>query len=191
MTLRSYASSFSGECREKEPHSARTLRKWADAYARERGLAPKRVRDWVSYMVSSGRLEQANAESEAATFTIKGAVAMEMRLPASGRAKKDIDIDVVAEADAEDERDLPEVLESALAQDYHDFAFRIKDDPYVMLNGSVRFQVAFEYRGRGRSTVQVDSPTGKATPRTSMLVDTPPALPCLSLRYHLARRSTG
>lgn len=40
----------------KQPHSARVLGQWVDAYARERGLAPKRVRDWVSYMVLAGRL---------------------------------------------------------------------------------------------------------------------------------------
>lgn len=94
------------------PHSARVLEKWVDAYARERGLAPKRVRDWVSYMVLAGRLEQANLESEGATFTIKGAVALEMRLPASARATKDID--VIAEA--EDELGLAGVLEQALAE---------------------------------------------------------------------------
>jgi len=93
------------------------LGKWVDAYARERGLAAKRVRDWVSYMVLAGRLEQANAESARATFTIKGAVALEMRLPENARATKDID--VIAEADGE--RDLPQVLEGALAHTYQDF----------------------------------------------------------------------
>jgi hypothetical protein len=68
----------------KQPHSARVLEKWVDAHARERGLAPKRVRDWISYMVLAGRLEQANSADEGATFTIKGAVALEMRLPFSG-----------------------------------------------------------------------------------------------------------
>lgn len=181
----------------KQPHSARVLEKWVDAYARERGLAPKRVRDWVSYMVLAGRLEQANAESEEATFTIKGAVALEMRLPASARATKDID--VIAEV--EDGRELPQVLDSALAQDYQDFAFRIKDDPYVMPNGSVRFQVALEYRGRSWSTVQVDLSRGEGETTEAELVeplalepfglDTPPALPCLSLRYHMAQKIHG
>ena len=60
----------------EQPQSARMLGKWVDAYARERGLAPKRVRDWVSYMVLAGRLERANAESAEVAFTIKGAVAL-------------------------------------------------------------------------------------------------------------------
>lgn len=181
----------------KQPHSARVLEKWVDAHARERGLAPKRVRDWISYMVLAGRLEQANSEVEGATFTIKGAVALEMRLPASARATKDID--VIAEA--EDERGLAEVLEKALAEDYQNFAFRIKDDPYVMPNDSLRFQVALEYKSRSWSTVQVDLSPGEGDTTEVELVDplalepfgldTPPALPCLSLRYHLAQKIHG
>jgi len=183
--------------KRKQPHSARVLEKWVDAHARKRGLAPKRVRDWISYMVLAGRLEQANSELEGATFTIKGAVALEMRLPASGRATKDID--VIAEA--EDQRGLAEVLERALAVDYQDFTFRIKDDPYVMPNDSLRFQVALEYKARSWSTVQVDLSPGEGDTTEVELVeplalepfglDTPPPLPCLSLRYHIAQKIHG
>ncbi len=181
----------------KQPHSARVLAKWVDAHARERGLAPKRVRDWISYMVLAGRLEEANSELQDATFTIKGAVALEMRLPARARATKDID--VIAEA--EDERGLGEVLEQALVAGYQNFTFRMKDDPYVMPNDSLRFQVALEYKARSWSTVQVDvsRPEGDTT-EVELVdplalgpfgLDTPPALPCLSLRYHLAQKIHG
>ena len=181
----------------KQPHSARVLGQRVDAYARERGLAPKRVRDWVSYMVLAGRLERANSESGGAKFTIKGAVALEMRLPASGRATKDID--VIAEA--LDERELAQVLENALTRGYQGFEFRIKDDPYVMPNDSVRFQVALDYRGRSWSTVQVDLSRGEGDTTEVELVDplalepfgldSPPALPCLSLRHHVAQKIHG
>jgi len=181
----------------KQPHSARVLGQWVDGHARERGLAPKRVRDWVSYMVLAGRLEQVNAESEVATFTIKGAVALEMRFPAGARATKDIDII----AEAVDERELAEVLEQVLAEGYQGFTFRIKDDPYEMPHDSVRFQVALEYRGRSWSTVQVDLSRGEGDATEVELVnplalepfglDTPPALPCLSLRYHMAQKIHG
>lgn len=181
----------------KQPHSARVLEKWVNAHARERGLAPKRVRDWVSYMVLAGRLEQANSEVEGTTFTIKGAVALEMRLPESARATKDID--VIAEA--KNERGLAEVLEQALVADYQNFTFRIKDDPYVMPNDSLRFQVALEYKARSWSTVQVDLSPGEGDTTEVELIDplalepfgldTPPALPCLSLRYHLAQKIHG
>jgi len=182
---------------KKQPHSARVLGQWVDAYARERGLAPKRVRDWVSYTVLAGRLQRANSEPEEAMFTIKGAVALEMRLPASARATKDID--VIAEAG--NNRKLAAVLDQALAESYQDFTFRIKDNPYVMPNDSERFQVALEYRGRSWSTVQVDLSRSEGDTTEVELVDplalepfgleTPPALPCLSLRYHLAQKIHG
>lgn len=181
----------------RQPHSARVLGKWVDAYARERGLAPKRVRDWVSYMVLAGRLEKASSGSGEARFTIKGAVALEMRLPSSARATKDID--VIAEA--AEEWALAEVLEQALAEGYQDFTFRIKDDPYEMPHDSVRFQVALQYRGRSWSTVQVDLSRREGAMTEVEFVDplalepfgldTPPALPCLSLRYHMAQKIHG
>ena len=98
----------------------------------------------------------ANAESAEVAFTIKGAVALEMRLPDSARATKDID--VIGEAG--DDRGLAEVLEQALAEDYQDFAFRIKDDPYVMPNGSVRFQC-----GVGVSRAELEYRSGRPFPR--------------------------
>lgn len=42
--------------RRSAPPSARVLTRWVDAYARERGLPPKRVRDWISYMVLGDQL---------------------------------------------------------------------------------------------------------------------------------------
>lgn len=74
------------------PSSARILTQRADAYAREHGLSPKRIRDWISYMILGGQLEQANANADGPRFTIKGAVAIEMRLPARARATRDIDL---------------------------------------------------------------------------------------------------
>ncbi len=85
------------------------------------------------------------------SFTIKGAVALEMRLPTSARATKD--------------------------------------------------EVALEYRGRSWSTVQVDLSRGEADTTEVELIEalalepfglaTPPALPCLSLRYHMAQKIHG
>lgn len=181
----------------KGPHSARVLGQWVDAYARERGLTSKRVRDWVSYMVLAGRLEQEISESGGPRFTIKGAVALEMRLPTTARATKDIDVI----ADVGTELDLADTLEEALAQGHQNFTFRIKDVPYLMPNGSVRCQVALEYRGRGWSTVQVDLSRREGEATEVELVeplalepfglDTPPPLPCLSLRYHVAQKIHG
>jgi hypothetical protein len=181
----------------KSPHSARVLSKRVDAYAKNRGLTPKRVRDWISYMIIGGRLEEVSTSSAGARFTIKGAVALEMRLPGRARATKDIDLVI----DGADEGDLAAVLRAALQEDYQDFSFRVKGEPHVMPNAAVRLQVAIEYRGKSWSTLQVDLSPQEGGVTEVELVDalelepfglsTPSALPCLSLRYHLAQKIHG
>ena len=181
----------------KPPHSARVLSTWVDAYARDRGLAPKRVRDWISYMVIGGRLEEVGSSSAGARFTIKGAVALEMRLPKRARATKDIDLVI----DGADEDDLAVVLREALRDDYQHFSFRVKGEPYVMPNNAVRVEVAMDYRGRSWSTVQVDLSRQEGGATEVELVDglglepfglsTPSALRCLSLRHHIAQKIHG
>lgn len=176
------------------PRSVRVLAKWVDAYARERGLTPKRVRDWISYMIVGGRLEGASAVDTGPRFTIKGAVAIEMRLPSKARATKDIDLVVDDLAGT----DLTVALRTALEGDYQSFTFRVKGEPYVMPNNSVRVDVALDYRGRSWGTVQIDlSPhEGESTevePVDALALEpfglnTPNALPCLALRYHVAQK---
>lgn len=165
-----------------------------DAYARERGLPPKRVRDWISYMILGGQLEHASASAEEPRFTIQGAVAIEMRLPAKARATKDIDLVIEAPANGE----LTGALRDALEDGYQGFTFRVKGEPHVMPNNAVRVDVALEYEGRSWGTIQVDlsAPEGDRTEVELVEplnlepfgLETPDALPCLSLRYHIAQK---
>jgi len=111
--------------RGSPPSSARVLTQWVDAYARERGLPPKRVRDWISYMILGGRLERASVDADRPQFTIKGAVAIELRLPDKARATRDIDLVVEDPAHAE----LTVQLRNALEGSYQGFAFRVKGKP--------------------------------------------------------------
>jgi len=155
---------------------------------------PKRVRDWISFMILGGRLERASSSAEGPRFTIKGAVALEMRLPSKARATKDLDLVV----DDLAEGDLVGALREALDGGYQGFVFRVKGEPYVMPNDSVRVDVALEYRGRGWGTIQVDlSPREGDSTEVEMVeplslepfrLDTPDVLPCLSLRYHIAQK---
>ncbi len=181
----------------KPPLSARVLSQWVDAYARNHGLAPKRVRDWITYMIIGGRLEEMSSSSAGIRFTIKGAVALEMRLPDRARATKDIDLVI----DGADEEDLAGVLRAALQDTYQDFSFRVKGEPYLMPNNAVRVEVVMDYRSRSWSTVQVDLSRREGGATEVELVDalelepfglsTPSALPCLSLRYHIAQKIHG
>lgn len=180
--------------RRAAPRSARVLGQWVDTYARERGLTIKRVRDWIAYMILAGQLERASAVTEGPRFTIKGAVAIEMRLRAKGRATKDLDLVV----DDDEGSDPVATLREALANTYQGFAFRVKGDPHLMPNEAVRVEVAIEYRGRGWGTIQVDLSAREGGKTEVELVealdlepfglDTPGPLPCLSLRYHIAQK---
>lgn len=145
-------------------------------------------------MILGGRLERVSSSAEGPRFTIKGAVALEMRVPSKARATKDLDliVDDVAEGD------LVGALREALDPGYQGFTFRVKGDPYVMPNDAVRVDVALEYQGRGWGTIQVDlSPCEGASTEVEMVeplsldpfgLNTPEVLPCLSLRYHIAQK---
>ena len=103
-------------------------------------------------MVLGGQLERASSSAKGLRFTIKGAVALEMRLPYRARATKDIDL-IVSGAESED---LVNVLRGAVEGTFQDFTFRVKGEPHVMPNDAARMQVALEYRGKAWSTLQVD-----------------------------------
>lgn len=176
------------------PSSARVLTKRVDAYARERGVAPKRVRDWISYMILGGHLEGQGTDAVGPRFILKGAVAMEMRLSAQGRATKDIDL-IVDKVEGEE---LVTALRTGLEGEHQGFSFRVKGEPHTMPNDTIRIGVVLAYRGRSWGTVQVDLSRAKRGETEVDLVDpldlepfgleTPPALPCLSLRYQVAQK---
>lgn len=177
----------------KRPASARILGQWVDAYARQHGQPPARVRNWVSHMVLGGALERAGFEAEGRRFTIKGGVALELRLRHLARATKDLDLTLMSEG-----ADLGRELASALANPYQGFTFRVRDEPEVMPNGASRLEVSLQYLGKGWGTVQVDvGPREGSTTEVEMVeaislapfgLDGPETLPCLSLPYHVAQK---
>lgn len=177
----------------KRPASARILGQWVDAYARQHGQPPARVRNWVSHMVLGGALERAGFEGEGRRFTIKGGVALELRLKHLARATKDLDLTLMSEG-----ADLGRELASALAKPYQGFTFRVRDEPELMPNGASRLEVSLQYLGKGWGTVQVDvGPREGSTTEVEMVeaislapfgLDGPGTLPCLSLPYHVAQK---
>ncbi len=145
-------------------------------------------------MIVGGRLAGASASADGPRFTIKGAVAIEMRLPSRARATKDIDLVVDDLAGT----DLTVALRTALEGNYQAFTFRVKGEPYLMPNNSVRVDVALDYKGRSWGTVHVDLSPGEgkstevelveALPLEPFGLDTPDLLPCLALRHHVAQK---
>ena len=102
------------------PPSTGVLAKYVQAYAREAGLSEGRVRGWISYMVMAGALERAAASGQP-RFTVKGGIALELRLRNRARATKDIDV-VLQHVDA----DLARTLEGALSGEaYQGFTLRL------------------------------------------------------------------
>jgi hypothetical protein len=119
------------------------------AYAREYGLAEKRVRDWIAYMAICGALERAGAPGQSPPHYVKGGIALELRLAGRARATKDLDIGFRADA----RTDLVGLLEDAIAADYEGFSFRRARVPHAMPAGTIRVEDS-----RGLTTEHTRSP---------------------------------
>ena len=179
------------------PPSAGVLAKYAQAYAREVGVSEGRVRAWISYMIMAGVLERAAVGGDP-RFSVKGGVALELRLRDRARATKDIDV-VLQHTEA----DLARTLERALTGDaYQGFTFRRKGEPLVLENGTVNMEFAVSYRGGAWTSITVDIARAepgeseiewvRAIPLTDLFgVTGPVELPCLPLRLHVAQKLHG
>lgn len=180
------------------PPSAGVLARYAQAYARQVGVNEGRVRAWVSYMIMAGMLERAAAEPGGYWFTVKGGVALELRLRDRARATKDIDV-VLHDADA----DLARALERVLtASAYQGFEFRRKGEPLLLDNGTVNMEFGVTYRGGIWTSIVTDiarAEPGEAeferVPAIQLTeafgVTGPDDLPCLPLRLHVAQKLHG
>jgi len=179
------------------PPSAGVLARYAQAYARELGVADGRVRAWVAYMIMAGVLER-NESAGSPRFIVKGGVALELRLRDRARATKDIDI-VLRDPRA----DLANSLEEALTgEPYQGFSFRRKGQPLLLDNGAVNMEFAVTYRGQPWTSISVDIARAEAGEADVEWVDAialtdvfgvtgPAQLPCLPLRFHVAQKLHG
>ena len=183
------------------PASAGVLARYARAYAKELGVSEGRVRAWISYMVLVGLLEQSRESSEGFQFTVKGGVALELRLRDRARATKDIDLVL-----HHDEADLAGALERAVDArargGYQGFNYRRKGEPLVLENGTISVEFAVTYEGGTWTSIIVD--VARAEPGEGE-IELPPAvllqeatgitgpaeLACLSLRMHVAQKLHG
>lgn len=175
-----------------EPRSSRILTQWVDQYARQEGEAPGRVRSWVSFMILAGALQRAGFVGDGPTFTVKGGVALELRLRTAARATRDLDVILAAPTEP------VAALGEALQEPYQRFSFRIQQQAHEMPSGTVRVRVSLDYRGRHWGTVQVDVSPPELEGAQFDFVDAidlsgfglggPPHVPCLALPYHVAHK---
>ncbi len=178
----------------RRPHTANQLQRVVRAYAREYGLAEKRVRDWISYMAMCGALERAGAAGQSPPHYVKGGIALELRMPGRARATKDLDVGFRAEAQA----DLVRVLEEALATEYEGFAFRRAREPHVMPAGAIRVEVAVQYAGGAWGRVVLDLNRHEGHEDIELVdaldlaalfgVTGPETVPVLGLPWHVAHK---
>lgn len=178
------------------PPSVGKLEKYVLAHANREGLAVRRVRHWISFMMLSGALDRAAGRPGGPRFIVKGGVALELRLPTRARATEDLDIVAVC-----DENDLVVALDEALREPYHDCTFSRRAETRVLGDKAVRAWVQIAYRSQRWATIQVDLARPDATdaeterlpgiPLGSFGLTGPADVVCLSMRYHIAQKFHG
>lgn len=145
-------------------------------------------------MVLAGALERAGfSQTGGPKFTVKGGVALELRLRHLARATRDLDLILNA-----DGGDLLQELWGALGHPYEGFTFLIKGDSRLMPSGAVRAEVALRYLGKAWDTLPVDVSRAEGTGtdvefiQVSLLdefgIRSPESIPCLSLPFHIAQK---
>jgi hypothetical protein len=152
-------------------------------------------------MILAGFLEQASRSADGYRFTVKGGVALELRLKDRARATKDIDLVL-----HHDEADLARALEHAVdigaRGGYQGFRFRRKGEPLVLENRTISVELAVTYEGGAWTSIIVD--VARAEPGEGE-IELIPALPlqeaigitgpnelaCLPLRMHVAQKLHG
>jgi hypothetical protein len=178
----------------KPPHSVQVLERWTGDLARKEGIAPARVRRWISFMVVAGILEHAREENDDPIFVLKGGAALELRLGLRARATKDFDTTY-----RQTMEEMLDHLDQALRHGHGDFtATRTEPDP-VAETGAKRLDIKLAYRGRSWATVrleiaaaegdaglEIDRVPGK--PLDSLGLDVPGDVPCVSVRYQIAQK---
>lgn len=102
---------------ERQPTQKAHLERLVAHYGKLSGIAPARVRRWLSVMVLLGALDRVREADP--VFLLKGGVAMELRLLGRARATKDVDLVFFG-----DPADLGEDLDRALAEPYSGFDFQ-------------------------------------------------------------------
>ncbi len=149
-------------------------------------------------MVFAGLLERSTRPLGGYRFTVKGGVALELRLRDRARATKDIDV-VLHDRDADLARELER---AAVSGDYQGFRFRRKGEPIYLDNGTVSMEFAVTYKGGSWTSINVDIARAEPTEAEVELVPAialddavgitgPSELPCLPLRLHVAQKLHG
>ena len=69
----------------RTPSQVGHLERLLQSYGRATGMAPNRLRRWMTMMVMIGALDRVQADPDEPLFLVKGGVAMELRLRQGAR----------------------------------------------------------------------------------------------------------
>lgn len=176
---------------DQTPTQKAHLERLVAHYAQLTGLAPIRVRRWISVMVLLGALDRSR-ESDP-LFLLKGGVAIELRVGGGARATKDVDLVFFGDPER-----LEEILDEDLREPYSVFSFERKE---VETRGEGRFRqvdVKLLFRTRSWATLKLEvaQPDSRATdgeeveaiPIDEFGIEGPRIVRCLSLRYQIAQK---
>jgi hypothetical protein len=175
---------------EQTPIKKGHLERLVAHYAQLTGVAPGRVRRWISVMVLLGALDRSR-ESDP-LFLLKGGVAMELRIGGGARATKDVDLVFFGD---------PERLAEALDQDLEPYSVFSFERQQIEGRGDGLFDrvdIRLLFRGRswGTLTLEVATPDSEETdseeveaiPIDEFGIEGPRMIRCLSLRYQIAQK---
>lgn len=179
---------------KRPPTQARHLERMVASYGRAHGIAPDRVRRWMTTMVMIGALDRVQANPSEPLFLIKGGVAMELRLRHGARATKDLDMMFLGDSSL-----FLAALDDALGEPYSSFSFERGPPEPIRDTGSLRLDVRVQFNGRSWATarLEVSPPEGRAGQEAQLLnaisladfgLVGPETVRCLSIRYQIAQK---
>lgn len=181
--------------------SAGPLTKAVRAYAKTNGTADGRVRSWIAYMMLSGLLQKASEEGSGVPMTVKGGVALELRLHPTPRATDDIDLVIHAAGDLMQALDRSLIMENGEPRVHGGFSFQRKGAARDLMNGAWRTEVTVRYEGSAWNTISVDVAREEipdvapeyldAIDLSPLKLPGPNVVPCLPLHHQLAQKIHG
>ncbi|MCC7002906.1 MAG: nucleotidyl transferase AbiEii/AbiGii toxin family protein [Gemmatimonadaceae bacterium] len=152
-------------------------------------------------MMLSGLLQKAAKEDGCAAMTVKGGVALELRLHPTPRATDDIDLVIHGAGDLVQSFDSSLVPENGEPREHGGFTFQRKGEPRDLHNGAWRIEIAVRYEGTAWNTISVDL-AGEELPDVApeyinaidlapLRLPGPASVPCLPLTHQLAQKIHG
>lgn len=177
----------------RRPTNRSHLEKLISEVAKRDGVAPARLRRWISQMVIAGALARvANDDDRSPLVAIKGGVTMELRFGLHARATKDLDAVASASRNAAEQ-----VLRDSLEQPYEGFSFQVAPLEEMAGVDAFRRDVKLAYESRSWSTERLDLSLSTGPIETELLpaidlsafgLDGPAEITSLSLRYQIAQK---